>query len=177
MWDLSQKSEVFDLTSKSQLLWYAMLVKECTNLIWSCQQESICTVFWRTPPMTLWMALELLSRKCCLWSSERTLESVKLKKEGLMGANWAIGSKRLEATNTLTYVDNVDLGCQGRWDLHQRWWLTVSLSDSVWFFTVSQTRPPPCRRLSHSARHKSIPEEPYTWLSQLTVPSAAHTLG
>lgn len=99
MWDLSQKSEVFDLTSKSQLLWCAMLVKECTYTIWSCQQESVWTVFCRTPPMTLWMALKLLSSKRCLCSSVKTLESVMLQKEGLIGGKlsnwiWKTGSNK-----------------------------------------------------------------------------------
>lgn len=89
--------------------------------------------------------------------------SVRLKEEGPIGANRAAGSERLEVTNILTYGDNVDLGRQGRWDLRQHGWLTVRLSGSVWFFTVCHTRPPrPHRRLSHSPRHKSTPEESYT---------------
>lgn len=67
---------------------------------------------------------------------------MRLKEEGTIGVNWAAGSERLEVTNILTYGDNVDLARQGRWDLRQHGWLTVRLSDSVWFFTVSHTRPP-----------------------------------
>lgn len=80
MWDLSQKCKVFDLTSKSQLLWHDMVVKE-----WAKNDLIMSTDTGR--------AFGLFSGERCLWFSEMTLVSRRLKKEGLIGANYQLDLK------------------------------------------------------------------------------------
>lgn len=94
---------------------------------------------------------------------------------GLVGANWSTGSKRLKMTNILIYGDNVDLGpsrevgsmpafetgCQSQWQC------------TVLNFQ-SQKDLSPFTGL-HFPRHKSISEQSYLWLSQLVLELPRHS--